>query len=82
MPAGDVTPRDAICARPAEHVSKHETYMTVDAALPRDPKPPPPCAHVDTKEFPELEQSPNSGVGGIKGKKDAPKATTQGEPAF
>ncbi len=56
--------------------------MTVSATLPRDPVRPPASAHVDTQEFPDLEHSPNVGIGGIKGSKDAPQATTQGELAF
>ena len=82
MPEGDVTPDDCICARPAERLSKHRPFFTVSATLPRDPTRPPPAEHLDTKEFPDLEQSPNQGIGGILGSNEAPKATTQGKPAF
>ncbi len=82
MPGEDDTPSGCICTRPAEHLSKHRPYHTVGASLPRDPMWPPATEHVDTKKFPELEQSPNMGVGRIKGSKDAPQATTQGEPTF
>ncbi len=82
MPEGDVTPDGCIRARPAERISKHRPFFTVGATLPRDPTRPPPAAHVDTKEFPDLEQSPYHGIGGIQGSNDAPKATTRGEPAF
>ena len=37
---------------------------------------------MDPKEFPDLEQSPNTGIGGIQGSNNAPKATTEGKPAF
>ncbi len=43
---------------------------------------PPAAEHVDPVEFPELERSPNEGIGGITGSNYAPKATTQGQPAF
>ncbi len=82
MPEGDVTPDGCIRARPAERISRHRPFFTVSATLPRDPTRPLPAAHVDPKEFPDLEQSPNTGIGGIQGSHDAPKATTRGEPAF
>ncbi len=82
MPEGDVTPDRCIRARPAERLSKHRPFFTVSATLPRDNTRPPPAAHLDTKEFPDLEQSPNQGIGGIQGSNDAPRATTRGEPAF
>ena len=50
--------------------------------MPQDPVHPPAAEHVDQKEFPALAQSPYVGIGGIKGSNEAPKATTQGEPAF
>ncbi len=82
MLEGDVTPNGCIRTRPAERISRHRPFFTVSATLPRDPTHPPPAAHVDPKEFPELELSPNTGIGGIQGSNDAPKATTRGEPAF
>ncbi len=82
MPEGDVTPDGCIHARPAEHLSKHRPFFTVSATLPWDPTRPPPVAHLDPKEFPDLEQSPNTGIGGIKGSNEAPRAITRGEPAF
>ncbi len=82
MPEGDVTPDGCIRARPAEHLSQHRPFFTISATMPRDPTRPSAAAHVDQKEFPDLEQSPYMGVGGIKGSNEAPKATTQGEPAF
>ncbi len=50
--------------------------------LPRDPTHAPTAAHMDPKEFPDLEQLPNQGIGGIQGSNDALKATPRGEPAF
>ncbi len=82
MSEGDITPEGCIRACPAERISKHRPFFTVSATLPRDPTRPPPAAHLDTKEFPDLEQSPNTGKGGIQGSNDAPKATPRGEPAF
>ncbi len=82
MPEGDATPDDCMRARPAERLSKHRPFFTVSATLPRDPTRPLPAAHLDQKEFPELEQSPYQGIGGIKGSNEAPQATTRGEPAF
>ncbi len=82
MPEGDATPNGCICARPAERISKHRPFFTVRATLPRPPNCPPPAAHVDPKEFPDLEQSPNTGIGGIQGSNNAPKATPRGELAF
>ncbi len=82
MLEGDVTPDECIRFRPAECISKHRPFLTVGATLPRDPVRPPAAGHVDQQEFPELEKSPYMGIGGIKGSNEAPKATTQGEPAF
>ena len=82
MPEGDVTPDECIRAPRVKRMSKHRPFFTVSATLPRDPTRPPPAAHVDPKEFPDLEQSPNTGIGGIQGSNDASKATTRGEPAF
>lgn len=82
MPEGDVTPPGAIHARPAERVSKHRPYMTVGASLTRDATLPPPSAHVDIREFPDLEESPYVGLGGITGTQDACQVTTQRELAF
>ncbi len=82
MSEGDITPEGCIRARPAERISKHRPFFTVSATLPRDPTRPPPAAHLDTKEFPDLEQSPNMGIGGLQGSTEAPKATPRGEPAF
>ncbi len=82
MPEGDVTPDECIRAPRVKRMSKHRPFFTVSATLPRDPTRPPPAAHVDPKEFLDLEQSPNAGIGGIQGSSDAPKATTRGEPAF
>ncbi len=82
MPEGDVTPDRCIRVNPAERLSKHRPFFTVSATLPWDPTRPPPAAHLDPKEFPDLEQSPNQGIGGIQGSNAAPRATTRGEPAF
>ncbi len=82
MPEGDVTPDGCIQARPAECLRKHRPFFTIGASLPRNPMCPPAAEHVDQKEFPALEKSPNIGIGGIKGSNKAPKATTEGEPAF
>ncbi len=82
MPGEDVTPLGCIHARPAERLTKHRPFHTVGASLPLDPIRPPAAKHVDVKEFPELEQLPNMGVGGIKGSNKASQSTTQGEPAF
>ncbi len=82
MPGEDITSPGCIRARPAERLSKHRPYHTVGASLPWDPVQPPAAEHVDTEEFPELEHSPNLGAGGLKGSKDAPQATTQGEATF
>ena len=81
MPGGDVTPDESIRARPAERLSQHRPFFTVSATLPRNPTRPPPAAHVDQKEFLDLEQSLYVGIGGIKVSNEAPKATTRGEPA-
>ncbi len=82
MLEGDVTPDGCIRARPAERISKHRPFFTVSATLPRDPTRPPPAVHLDTKEFPDLEKSPNQGIGGIQGSNDVPRATTRCELAF
>ncbi len=82
MPDVDVTPAGCIRARPAEHLSKHRPFLTVGAFLPQNPVRPPAAEHVDPKEFPDLEQTPYVGIGGIKGSNEAPQATTQGEQAF
>ncbi len=82
MPEGNMTPDECIHTRPAERLSQHRPFFTSSASLPRDPTRPPAAKHVDQKEFPELEKSCYIGVGGIKGSNDAPKTTTQGEPAF
>ena len=82
MPAVDVTPAGCIRARPVECLSKHRPFLTIGASLPRDPVRPPPAGHVDPLEFPELERSPNEGIGCITGSNEAPKATTQDQPAF
>ncbi len=82
MPSGDVTPGESPRARPAALVDGARPYNTVDASLPVNPAPVPVAPHVNKKEFPAMTPSPNVGVGGIKGTKDQPKATTQGVPAF
>ncbi len=66
MPSGDVTPEGCIHAHPEERLSQHRPFFTIGASLPRDPVRPPAAAHVDEKKFPELEQSPNQGIGGIR----------------
>ncbi len=82
MPGEDVTPSGRIRARPAERFSKHRPFHTVGAFLPQDPVQPPAAEHVDIREFPEFEHSPNLGIGGIKGSNETPQATTEGKPAF
>ena len=82
MSGEDVTPSGCIHARPAERLSKHRLYHMVGVSLPQDPVRPPAAEHVDTKEFPDLEQSPNMEIGHIKGSNYTPQATTQGQPAF
>ncbi len=82
MPSGDVTPETSPRARPAALVDGARPYNTVGASLPVNPAPVPAAPHVDKKEFPVMAPSPNVGVGGIKGTKDQPKATTVGVPAF
>ncbi len=76
MPEGDVTPDGCIRACPVERLSKHRPFFTISASLSQDPVHLPAAEHVDEKE------SPYMGVGGIKGSNEAPKATTDGEPAF
>ncbi len=82
MPSGDVTPETSPRARPAALVDGARPYNTVDTFLPVNPAPVPAAPHVNKKEFPAMAPSPYVGVGGIKGTKDQPKATTQGVPAF
>ncbi len=82
MPSGDVTPETSPRARPSVLVDGARPYNTVDASLPVSPAPVPAAPHVDKKEFPAMAPSPNLGIGGIKGTRDQPKATTDGVPAF
>ncbi len=65
MPDEDVTPRGCIRARPVERLSKHRPFHTVGPSRPLDPVRPPTDKHVEPKEFPELEHSPNTGIGGV-----------------
>ncbi len=82
MPSGDVTPETSPRARPSALVDGARPYNTVDASLPIIPAPVPAAPYVDKKEFPAMTPSPYMGVGGIKGTKDQPKATTVWVPAF
>ncbi len=67
MREDDITPPAAMPTCPVEHLGKHRPYMTVGVSMPLDPTRPTASAHVHTKEFPDLEQSPNVGVGGLVG---------------